>query len=378
VPRKDSELTPSQNAMLKHFAHLECIKGQEACWRDFCKFQVGGKDYQLKKGTIRNNFLRLKRLGKIELAFRDVDAYYTLAGLNTQKKSAMTLDHARVGKRDLAALIERMAFDAPAAHDIHLRFKVDSCWKTLGELATVVSATTKARMETEASAVDNAVTTPTGAGEDTLSIRAVSKDLVLPVMPLGSGIHGLVTVHKNDTVTVILSCSGSPITFDIGGLVRLTSSLARVEERLRSLIDIAQQRALLSVEAANPAAWPHQQQPQMKLATMARSPGRKSFLVPECGSWTVTMWHVGFDSLERYAGEKFEVAWEDYSGELIRAYSKQMIADETCTKGKKAKKKRTIRIERQEYPKDRLRDAVEEKMSSLLRPKMGAPARESS
>jgi hypothetical protein len=39
------------------------------------------------------------------------------------------------------------------------------------------------------------------------------------------------------------------------------------------------------------------------------------------------MWHVGaVDTLERYlyAGEKFEVAWEDFTGQRIRAYTKRL------------------------------------------------------
>jgi hypothetical protein len=48
---------------------------------------------------------------------------------------------------------------------------------------------------------------------------------------------------------------------------------------------------------------------------------------------------IGFDSLERYAGEKFEVAWEDFEGEWIRAYSKQIATNgERGTRGKKVKK----------------------------------------
>lgn len=34
----------------------------------------------------------------------------------------------------------------------------------------------------------------------------------------------------------------------------------------------------------------------------------RTLAIPEYGSWIVTMWHIGFDSLERYAGEKFEVS----------------------------------------------------------------------
>ena len=72
----------------------------------------------------------------------------------------------------------------------------------------------------------------------------------------------------------------------------------------------------------------------------------------------MTMWHVGFDSIERYADERFEVACEDFQGEWFRAYSKQFQDEDN---GNYA-----IRIERQEYPRKSVRQAVEDKMSRLL------------
>lgn len=41
---------------------------------------------------------------------------------------------------------------------------------------------------------------------------------------------------------VILSCSNSPVKFNIGGLVILTTSLVRIEERLGFLIDFTQEK----------------------------------------------------------------------------------------------------------------------------------------
>ena len=78
------------------------------------------------------------------------------------------------------------------------------------------------------------------------------------------------------------------------------------------------------------------------------------------------MWHVGFDSIQRYSGERFEVAWEDFEGEWIRAYSKVMTCEPPASKRKKARRKQTVRIERQEYPRDMLRTAVEQKLSSIM------------
>jgi hypothetical protein len=91
-------------------------------------------------------------------------------------------------------------------------------------------------------------------------------------MKLDGGIVGTITVHHNDTVSVILSCSNSPVKFDIGGLVILTTSLVRIEERLGFLIDFAQEKWRSLQFAAISAA-------EMKLEV--GSPN--ALTVPECG-----------------------------------------------------------------------------------------------
>jgi hypothetical protein len=356
--------------MLEHLAYLVLHQNRPACWRDFQKFMIDGQAYSLKQGTIRNNLSRLRRLGLIEFSYRSIDVYYTLPGEINRKGNTMTGPHARVSKPDLAALIQRMAFDTPAAHDIHLRFSVSMIWRTLSVFASNTSFTMN-MTNAAAAARSHASLTITRRPRVILSTRPVSNDLVLPVMLLDSEIKGIVTVHKNDTVSVILSCSGSPIRFDIGGLVRLSSSLARIEERLLALIDIAQGQRLASVaslsssfSSSNPAAT---EEPSL-IAEIQKdcAAEKKLLLVPEYGSWIVTMWHIGRDSIQRYTGEKFEVAWEDFTGEWIRAYSKEMVVGRPGANRGKACKKRFVRLEAQEYPNDRLRVAVEHKLSLVV------------
>lgn len=65
----------------------------------------------------------------------------------------------------------------------------------------------------------------------------------------------------------------------------------------------------------------------------------------------------------------------DYSGFLKneRNSKKKLIANgEPGANKKKATRKRIIRVERQEYPKDSLRRAVEQKVSSILAPSMSS------
>jgi hypothetical protein len=66
---------------------------------------------------------------------------------------------------------------------------------------------------------------PGDGGDISVSKRKRSKDLVLKPMRLDRGLVGKVTVHRSGIASVILACSETPIRFDIGGLVRLTSAL---------------------------------------------------------------------------------------------------------------------------------------------------------
>ena len=132
--------TPSQDAMLEHFAILLYCEHRPACWLDFIDFTVDGRRYLLKRGTIRNNLSYLCRLGLIEFTYRSINSYYTVPGEGYRKTSSMTLNHIRVYKHDLAAMIERMAFDTPGAHDIHLRFNCEMIWDILSVLASPPSS----------------------------------------------------------------------------------------------------------------------------------------------------------------------------------------------------------------------------------------------
>jgi hypothetical protein len=253
------------------------------CWRDF-------KELNLTHGTIRNNLFKLKEMGFIEYSHKSKDAYYTLPKDSLQ--NVMTVDHLWVTKPQLASLIKRLAFDTPAVHNIRLVFYCPTIYQTILKLGVMKT------------------------------ITPISEDLPLPreILENGALEVGIIT-HRTDYVTVSLACSAHPIHLDIPGLVRLTSCLTRIEERvLRS-----------------------------KLLNLVD--------IPYYGTWTVTMWHIGIDSKERYTGPAYEETWENFTGEMYRIYSKSIEGD---------KKKRVLRLERQEYPNNPVHDTVEEKLSRVL------------
>jgi RecA/RadA recombinase len=101
-------------------------------------------------------------------------------------------------------LIQNMPLGRNALHDIHLRFNVKDIWP-------VLSSTTS------------------------FKINSVSKDIRLPEWDI-RGLSVKTTVHRTDTVSVVVGGSYHPIAVDFNGIIRLSNALTSVEERLSNLI----------------------------------------------------------------------------------------------------------------------------------------------
>src|SRR4051812_47505883 len=156
-----------------------------------------------------------------------------------------------------------------------------------------------------------------------------NKDITLHDIDLGDHIVKT-TVHNTNTVSVIVACTVNPIPIDMFGLVKLSSSLARVEDRLQ-----------LTVNEYNAACVQSGKQ-YLSLNLNSR--------IPNHMSWTVKMWHFGKDALTSYSGEKFDISWEDSLNVFHHIYSKEY--------GKRMK----VRKEIQEYPNKPLEDALMDKI----------------
>ena len=167
-----------------------------------------------------------------------------------------------------------------------------------------------------------------------------SKDILLPTWKIND-VLVKTTIHRTDTVSVMIGCSLNPITLDITGLIRLTKTLSIIEERLSRLVEGPQNVYDFTVICDNPSQIRH----------------RLSGAIPPHSRWLVTMWHFGADALTEYSGEKFSVTWETAESVLVRAYSKSMIDNRS-----------RIRLERQEYPRTTLVDAIKQKINNNWTP----------
>jgi hypothetical protein len=281
-------------------------------YRDFLSFDHDGISYKFDHGTIRNYFSILKKQGKIEHLYTTTVAFYTLSGVKIGKP----ITHNGAGGDNglvfgykphrLMQYVENLPMDERGIHNIRLRFTAKGLWKIIPLYSDSEYLIKKIDMKS-------------------------NKDIVLYDMDFKDHLIKT-TIHKTDTVEVIVACSENQILLDLLGLARLNSSLTRLEERLQRVIDEYHKLNLRSNIASS--------------SLVAKDP------IPDHMSWIVTMWHFGRDSLVAYRGEMFEISWKDALGVFNRVYSKEF----------KNKKKVLIRKETQEYPNKPLSEAFIEKM----------------
>ena len=279
--------------MKVHMQRLVRVEKRPFCFRDFLEFEIGGKRYGMTPGTFRNKISRLVKDNYAQLLYYSGPAFYSLKGVSfTKPKPGMTNNHTVVSHLSSVSFIDNLPSETHSVHDIRLSFNTVGIWSTIRHT------------------------------HPELLPNEVSKDIfLLPIQTYD--MEAKTVVHHSDTVSVIVSCSLKPVVVDHEGLIRLSNILTSVEERLLALVTCCAHTI----------------------------PPLPQIHIPNHNSWIVTMWHFGTDSLSEYAGEKFEMTWEDGEHALLRIYSKDM------------KDGIRIRRERQEYPNKRFDDAISEKLA---------------
>ncbi len=232
---------------------------------DFLCFKHEGKEYKFEPGTIRNIFSKLRKGGKIKLAFRSIPSYHTLVGVKFKKP--ITPNHGEAGaltfrQNELLHLFQNIPMDKPAIHDIRLRFECNGLWSILPLYS------------------DNLI--------ENIDLKS-NKDITLYDIDLKEFVI-TPTIHKTDTVSVAIACSESPIPLNLEGFSMLTSGITRLEERLQIVVDEYIKQNLKSWKVSSSAL-------------ITKTP------IPNHMTWIVTMWHFGQDSLTEYTGERFEISW---------------------------------------------------------------------
>lgn len=272
-------------------------------YRDFLYFELDGVTYRFEHGTIRNYFSKLKRLGKIKHIYTSTVALYILTGVKVGKPitSPRTRGNSHISlnyhQQRFQGYIDSLPMGDRDVHDIRLKFTVKGLWSILPMYS-----------------------------DSRYLIRSIdmksNKDIILHDMIFEDHVIKT-TIHRTDTVGVIVACSQVPVRLDLFGLTKLTCSLGRLTERLQRVID--------EYVKTSSKSW-------IDSSTLvAKDP------VPDPFTWIVTMWHFGRDSRISYTGELSEMSWEDALGVFHRVYSKEFVANNN-------KKKVMVREEIQDIP----------------------------
>jgi hypothetical protein len=268
----------AEEILLMKMADFVFVDKRPFCFKDFLRFEHEGQEYKYAKGTIRNKFSELQRKGDIEFSYRSGPAFYTLPGITFGKP--MTVNHmeeeGHLSPKQSTFLqtLQSIPMDKPAIHDIRLSFTFKHLWSILSVSESPL-----------------------------IKSKDLESNFDITLQPVDLENHIIkTTVHRTDTVSVIVGCSVSPIPIDLFGLARLTSIIARVEERLQLLVN--------------------------EYYTISLQTGRQylsltlNSKIPDHMNWMVKMWHFGQDALISYTGEKFDMSWEDGLHVLHHIYSK--------------------------------------------------------
>ena len=323
-------MTELDDAMLEHMAYIVFVERRPFTFKDFFRFTVNSKEYKMKHGTFRNKISKLNKNGTVELLYNSHIAFYTLKG-DKFGKPAITYDHTggttsynssrrdngnsisiinhnhKSGNGYLYDLIMSLPLEHNSIHDIRLNFKVKGIWSTICNHYNVSSPQ--------------------------LLINKYNKDILFSTWKLND-ILIRVTVHKTDTVSIIVACTLRPIPINFDGISKFTEMLTRMEERISNMIKNIEKVDYKNNDSPN----------SDNTSTVAIN-------IPHYNRWIVTMWHFGADSRLQCTGEKFSITFQKGRDALLRVYTKQKELKDT-----------RIRIERQEYPRKSIIDAINEKL----------------
>ncbi len=212
----------------------------------------------------------------------------------------------------LYCIIRDLPLDKTSVHDLHLKFSSPQIYVIMSLL----------------------ISNQTLGHAYTITPR--SRDIRLRFWEINS-LRINVTIHKTDTVTVVIGCSSNPIALDVNGIIRLKNALSIVEDRLsRTVKGFNSDKDVLSNEDIKSLGDRHKQ----------------TCTIPSHSQWIVTLWHFNADSSIEYAGEHFSITVETLQKILIRAYTKNMNGGEI-----------RVRFERQECPNTTLADLIEQRIN---------------
>jgi hypothetical protein len=284
-----------EDAVKEHMAFIVHIKHRPFSYKDFLYFKVNGKQYRLSHGTFRNKISELMQKDEVEVQTKSNPNFYTLKDCRFGKGNIMTDNYTEVNDittqkiihQPLYQILEGTPFGERTVHNLHSSFNSSGIY-------TILSNNPKLKVEVNQKNKGISFT-----------YSDIDKFLII------------ITIYPNDTCTIVLGCTESPVPLDFEGINRLSVVLCRTEEKLSKVLI------------------------------------NSKVTLPTYKDWTITLWHIGKDSLSEYSKEMFHCKWDLAEKIALRIYSKEL---------QKSKNKK-VRIEVQQNPNI----SVEELQNAILK-----------
>lgn len=282
------------SVMKEHMVYLVFNEHKPFSFKDFMYFEVNGKPYTMDYGTFRNKISKMRQNGEVEVNTKSNPCFYTLTGCRFGNGKVMTDNHMEVISTQ--TLIHNSLYNILES-------------TTFGE-RTVHNLHSNFHLTGIYAILSN---------NHILNIEPIknSKGLSFQYFDIDQ-FTIIITIYPNDTCTVVIGCSENPVPLDFEGINRLSISFSRIEERLSQLL----------------------------INSTVKMPSYKD--------WTITLWHIGKDSLSEYSKEMFHCKWDLAEKIALRIYSKELILN-----------KKKVRIELQHNPKisvEKLQNAIMKKI----------------
>lgn len=349
----------------------------------------------MSHGTFRNKVSELIKRGKVEWVCDSPQGFYILKGSEENPNTITDNDHTVVNRSGVVSikdkimnqsqgLIDKIIMDNESSRFENPRVITNNpLYRYVKSIPFGQLSIHDIRLRFDASGIWNKVST--GLSNEVLDgldkeynlrgfkIEKRSEDIsFLPIIIDNLQIH--VKIHRTDRVSVIIGCSYTPVLLDLEGIQRLSNVLSVIQSSLMKLVSVIDNNIVnivarkkwnrLGVDGKN------------KLRALDRITSTKNEMmtttaicIPQFMYWIVTMWHFGADTVHEYSGEKFNCSWELAQNIIINIYSKDRNRSENIKSegnGHKYLVKRRIRVERQEYPKVPLHEALKNKCHNVM------------
>ena len=273
-------MTNLDSTMREHMVYLVNSEQRPFSFKDFQYFDVNGKSYKMTHGTFRNKIREMIQNDIVEVNTKSNPTFYTLKGCGFGNVKLMTDSHMEdihIQKLIHHPLYHILESTIFGERAVH---NLHLCFNSIGIYTILLN---NPKLKVEFNQKNKGIS---------FTYSDIDKFLII------------ITVYPNDTCTIVIGCSENPILLNFEGINRLSVALCRIEERLSRLLI------------------------------------NSSVNLPCYKDWTITLWHIGKDSLSEYSKEMFHCKWDLGEKMILRIYSKEL----------QMSKKKKVRIEVQQNP----------------------------